>query len=65
MANDALRYIAWPSPNAASGGIIDMKHLDALKSGPYPFGLKFDDRVCPELLDYIDAELGIDAASHA
>lgn len=65
ISNSALRYIAWPSPHAASVGIIDISHLVALESSTAPFGLKFDESVCPQILDILDARLGVRRQSNA
>lgn len=59
VANDSLRHIFWPGSNAASVGVMDMTHWDNIEASPAYFGLKFDQNICPELLQKIDRKLGI------
>lgn len=65
LANDCLRHIYWPDDHSASGGVMDLRHLPALEASPAYFALKFDQDVCPELLDHIDARLGLRAEGNA
>jgi hypothetical protein len=60
VCNDALRYIKWPKGiGAARGAVISSAELeDALNSGK-PFGLKFNDRIEPGVLDRLDVALGL------
>lgn len=59
VANDNLRHIYWPSECPASGGVMDLRHLPALEASPAYFALKFDQNVCPEILDHLDIRLGL------
>jgi hypothetical protein len=59
IANDSLRHIYWPSHGAASGGILTLEHMPELEASPAHFALKFDENVCPELLDTIDKKLNL------
>lgn len=63
VANDSLRHIFWPGPNAASGGVMDMTQWQDLDESPAYFALKFDQNICPELLNKIDCKLGIHSPS--
>jgi len=59
VANDSLRHIFWPAPNAASVAVMDMTHWDQLQTSTAYFGLKFDQHTCPEILQELDRKLGI------
>ena len=59
LANDCLRHIYWPGGHSASGGVMDLQHLPALEASSAYFALKFDQDVCPELLDHLDTRLGL------
>lgn len=59
VANSCLRHIFWPGSNAASVGVMDMTHWEDLEGSPAYFGLKFDQNICPELLQELDRKLGI------
>ncbi len=59
LANDCLRHIYWPGGHSASVGVMDLQHLPALEASSAYFALKFDQDVCPELLDHIDTRLGL------
>ena len=59
LANDSLRHIYWPGGHSASGGVMGLQHLPELEASQAYFGLKFDQGVCPELLDSIDIKLGL------
>jgi len=62
VCNDILRYIKWPKQHAASGGVIETGDLNDVFQSSAPFGLKFDIRVSPGVLDVVDAHLGINWA---
>ena len=60
VCNDVLRYIKWPKAiGAPSVAVIARDEVnEAIQSGA-PFGLKFDSRLDPAALDYIDEVLGL------
>ncbi len=60
VCNDVLRYIKWPKDiGASSVAVIAMDEVnEAMRSGA-PFGLKFDAKLDPSVLDYIDEVLGL------
>lgn len=59
VSNDNLRFIHWPGPQAASGGVLTRDQLPELEASQAWFALKFDERVCPEVLDALDQRLGL------
>lgn len=65
LCNDTLRYIKWPKEHASSVGVITMEDLDQVLQSHAPFGLKFDIRVCPQVLDAVDVHLGLTSAEAA
>lgn len=62
IENDSLRYIYWPDLHSASGGVMGLSHLPELEASSAYFALKFDQNVCPKLLDYIDHKLSLPTA---
>ncbi|MCK6409365.1 N-acetylglucosaminyltransferase [Thauera sp.] len=59
VCNDVLRYIKWPKMHAASVSVIGADEVEAALRSGAPFGLKFDEFAAPEVLDLVDARLGI------
>lgn len=60
VENDNLRLIHWPEGHAASGAVMDGTHWDDIMASTAFFGLKFDHTVSPEVLDRLDAWLGLE-----
>lgn len=59
VCDNVLRYIKWPPNHAASVAVITHEEVNEVLRSAEPFALKFDIRVDPLALDYVDAFLGL------
>lgn len=55
ICRDNLRYFRWSVPGARHPDVLELRDLDAITASPHWFARKFNPRVCPEVLDALDA----------
>lgn len=62
VANDDKRFILWQE-HSPHPELLCLEHLNAMVGGGAFFARKFDDAVCPEILDRLDEVTAADFAS--